>query len=381
MASEMNPSKIQELMGQLKNTNYPGKSQLMATLQSLVDRMGIAKSVEDALWKSANDADCSKVISQAISYFVGAGKDEPQADIIAAGLRMVLLSENIKAIKSCNMRNKADVLKRLQAQFDDAQAAAVAKSEPATITNAVFDAMRKDIRDGPGSRYKKFTQHQFVDAFEKRAGTTPTKPDEAQIAYDLVKSAGWGDKALDVINKRYEDEAERAEFDRLPDSVKKSLEDLKNATASEFNEFANALGVDIQKDVSGKQNVPVVDSGSWSGAEAEKKLEAWASDSDGNVDYNKLKQAYLWSAPNPTSMADLKFPIMEPSVSGHLVVNRDALSAAAQRLNSAKDIPDNEIQAMKATLRRYYTQIGVSPENHPKSIQKSSPFIGRRTVG
>jgi hypothetical protein len=233
MATNLNESKIVEVINQLKNTDVPNKSDLIGLLQSLVAKMGIAKSESDVLLKAATD-DSSKLISRAITFFIGAGKDEPMAGSIAARLKQILISENIKALKAGNGKNRNETIKRLQAQYDDAEAS-IARSEPATITNPEFEALRDSIRDGDGSVYRKFTQRQFVNALEKRAGSkSAPEYNEYEVAKSLIESSGgsaeFRAKQLEILKQRYSDELEKAQHESLPEPVKKNLETIEGAT-------------------------------------------------------------------------------------------------------------------------------------------------------
>ena len=80
MATNMNEDKIVETINQIKNTSVPNKSDLISVLQSLIQKMGIAKSADEIMLKAATD-DSGKLISQAITYFIGEGKDEPMAEL------------------------------------------------------------------------------------------------------------------------------------------------------------------------------------------------------------------------------------------------------------------------------------------------------------
>ena len=162
--------------------------------------------------------------------------------------------------------------------------------------------------------------------------------------------------------------------------VPTQLKDLQIDEIALVKNGANRRRFVVIKSVTGKQNVPVVDTGTWDAGAAQKRLVANATDANGDINYAKLSQGYLWSAPGADSLDDLKFPIMDVSSSGHLVVNRDALSAAARYINRATGIPADELDQMKATLRRYYTQIGVAAEDHPDSIQKENLEFLKQTM-
>jgi uracil-DNA glycosylase family 4 len=125
---------------------------------------------------------------------------------------------------------------------------------------------------------------------------------------------------------------------------------------------------EIDKDAHGKQGAPIADTNAWDAGAAQKRLVAWASDSDGNINFGKLKRGYLWSAPGADKLGDLKFPVAD-IINGQFKISAAALSAAAGRINQSKGIPPDELASMKATLRSYYKDIG---EDAPDNISKAS---------
>jgi len=251
----MNEDKIVETINQIKNTSVPNKSDLISVLQSLIQKMGIAKSADEIMLKAATD-DSGKLISQAITYFIGEGKDEPMADSIAGRLKQILISENIKSLKAGNSRDKSVTAKRLQEQYDDVEASLKKSLTYAHSSAPEFDELRESISEGKGSTYRKKAMNDYVSAQEKRAELdyTPTF-NEYAVTKDLIETSGFSnerkDKMLAILKQRHSDELEKAQepYD-LPTGVQKSLENATeqilrdSATPEEFGEkMAKLLGL------------------------------------------------------------------------------------------------------------------------------------------
>jgi rubrerythrin len=254
MATNMNEDKIVETINQIKNTKYPRKGDLISVLQSLIQKMGIAKSADEIMLKAATD-DSGKLISQAITYFIGAGSDDPMADSIAGRLKQILISENIKSLKAGNSRDKNVTVKRLQEQYDDVKASLKKSLTYAHSSDPEFDELREIISAGKGSTYRKKAMNDYVSAKEKAAELdyTPTF-NEYAVTKDLIETSGhsaeFKAKELEVLKQRHSDELEKAQekYD-LPTGVQKSLESetekilRDSATPEEFGtRMAKLLG-------------------------------------------------------------------------------------------------------------------------------------------
>ena len=116
--------------------------------------------------------------------------------------------------------------------------------------------------------YKKFTQRAVVDAYEKRAGTTPVEKSELEIEHEQARAAvaAWGPEAVEKIDKIYAEQKEQAEIDALPDEVQKSLDVFKYRSALDLKgTFKNESAL---LKATQAPDAPVVDTGSWNADEA-----------------------------------------------------------------------------------------------------------------
>lgn len=104
---------------------------------------------------------------------------------------------------------------------------------------------------------------------------------------------------------------------------------------------------------------PPVDSETWDGAAAEKRIAAWA---DG--DWAKYRNGFAWfDSSNPEVKASYKLPHQDIQ-DGRMVTVRAGVIAAGNAVMGSRggvDIPDADMAAVKAHLAKHYRQFNLTP--------------------
>lgn len=155
-------------------------------------------------------------------------------------------------------------------------------------------------------------------------------------------------------------------YDVLQDHWEKGARYLKEIKLWEVsvvtfpcNELA---GVNAVKSAVPYQNLPVAEkSVSWSSSDAKKNIKSWASDSEGNIDFDKYKKAFMWYDPqNKDIQGGYKLPIANV-VDGTLTVIPRAVYAAAAAIGGARgglNIPEGDVAKVKSHIDKYYGKLG-----------------------
>lgn len=138
---------------------------------------------------------------------------------------------------------------------------------------------------------------------------------------------------------------------------------------------------DINKTVEPFKETDVVDEDiEWDSSAADKRITEWASDSDGNIDYSKYKQAFAWyDSENSEVKAGYKLPHHD-IIDGNLSVIWKGVASAMGVLLGAMggvDIPEGEREGVYNHLAKHYAQYNKDvPEFKSVSNEQS---IGKDT--
>ncbi len=368
-------SAIVTLIEEVQRSTLPDKLKLIqalyAVLQGAQGQGGAAVASSAPTFKAATDNGIS-AINQAISYFTsGDGKNDPNAQLIAGRLKQILIQENIGSLKAKGVKPNKDMIDTLQSDHDDIDAklkklSGVKKSVPE------FDLARDAIRKSGGSESEKYIQIKAIDILEAKQ-LAKAEPSSFDAARDVIKSANYSaldkEAMLISIDKQEAEAIDKAQAEELPEEVRKNIPELiamilrDSATPEEAaKKIMGVNSADVSKAAHDTQDAPIQDTGTWDSSGAIKRLYAWAGGDKGKkfVNWSKFGTGFLWHDESaPDKIASYKYPVGD-IVNGKLVINRDALAAAAQRIEQSKGISAAELSQMKGTLRDYYKQIGVA---------------------
>jgi len=92
----------------------------------------------------------------------------------------------------------------------------------------------------------------------------------------------------------------------------------------------------------------------WDAGAANKRVQEWAKNADGDVVMSKYARAFLWVDGDGENLTDYKFPIGD-IVDGTLKAVPRAIYAAAARIDQVKDV---DVVGIKAQLAKYYEKLG-----------------------
>lgn len=149
-----------------------------------------------------------------------------------------------------------------------------------------------------------------------------------------------------------------------------AVSDLKKQVA-ELTEELDCINC-ITEAVVPFQNLPLAsEDTTWDAGEARKALKEWASDKEGEVNWNKYRKGFCWydSAESDKASA-YKFPIATVE-SDKLVAVPAAISAAAGRLESS-NISDPDKNDIKNHLEKYYKKMDKdAPWSKKEDVQPS----------
>jgi hypothetical protein len=111
------------------------------------------------------------------------------------------------------------------------------------------------------------------------------------------------------------------------------------------------------------QDLPLADRNRhWDGDEAEKRAREWAGAED--KPNEKYRTAFVWyDENNPDKFTAYKLPIADV-IDGDLMAVPRAIIAAAAVLDGARggvNIPEEDIEAAKSHLAKYYAKMGENP--------------------
>lgn len=153
-------------------------------------------------------------------------------------------------------------------------------------------------------------------------------------------------------------EAELLELSFVP--VPANADALDNR--KQLKEFENMLKtkVEVQKSVVPFAPTTPADEGDeWDAGKAVESLKDWASDDEGNIDFDKYKQGFAWfKSEEPDLQGSYKLPHHEV-VDGTLKVVWRGVAAAMAAILGARggvDIPDAEIEGVYNHLAKHYKQ-------------------------
>lgn len=96
----------------------------------------------------------------------------------------------------------------------------------------------------------------------------------------------------------------------------------------------------------------------WDGRAAEKRVREWATES-GEINFDKYSRAFLWrDSEKPDNLTSYKLPYADV-IDGRLTVIPRGLFAGAAALQGARggvDIPSEDMERVRAIIRRYYNK-------------------------
>ena len=153
-------------------------------------------------------------------------------------------------------------------------------------------------------------------------------------------------------------------YDVLQDKWEKGLRYLKEVKLWEVSVVTfpcnEAAGVNSIKSAVPYQNLPVADKSiAWSSSKAKKNIKDWAT-TDGEIDFDKYKKAFVWHDPKNTGVQEgYKLPIADV-IDGTLTVIPRAVYAAAAAVGGARgglDVPDEDIEGIKSHINKYYGKL------------------------
>lgn len=96
---------------------------------------------------------------------------------------------------------------------------------------------------------------------------------------------------------------------------------------------------------------------SWDSGEAIKRVKAWASDADGNIDFTKYRKAFFWVDPeNADKQGGYKLPFADIIDSELKAVWRGCAAAMGVMMGArgGVDIPEGDRDAVIAQIKKYY---------------------------
>ena len=102
----------------------------------------------------------------------------------------------------------------------------------------------------------------------------------------------------------------------------------------------------------------------WDSGAAVKNVKAWASDSDGNIDFGKYRKAFFWVDPeNTDKQGGYKLPFANV-FDGELKAVWRGVAGAMAALNGSRggvDIPDNDRKPVYNAISKYYDKFDKEP--------------------
>jgi len=103
----------------------------------------------------------------------------------------------------------------------------------------------------------------------------------------------------------------------------------------------------------------------WDADAARARVARWAGGPDkDNIDWEKYRKAFLWyDDDNPENYGSYKLPLADV-IDGKLYAIPRAIFAAAAAIQGARggvNIPEDDIQAIKRHLERYYARLDMTP--------------------
>jgi len=121
-----------------------------------------------------------------------------------------------------------------------------------------------------------------------------------------------------------------------------------------------------------KSNLPTApEDTTWDSGEAIKAVKAWASDSDGNIDFAKYKKAFFYMDDGGgDKQGDYHLPFADV-ISGELKAVWNGVAAAMAALNGARGsgiVPDGDKEAVYAQIGKYYDKFGKDQPELSKAL-------------
>lgn len=239
--------------------------------------------------------------------------------------------------------------------------------EPGAFTKTLTDLKAKQrARQGvPSGRYLLpiFWNHDpnqciggIVDAYEDSHGVYVKG--ELDLSVEQARNAYSGLKAGYIPGMSFGYFALKYQYDRLGIRHLKELS-VFESTITPIPMHDMALVAEV-KSACGDPGLPLADRGrAWDGAGAHNRVVAWATDSDGNVDAAKMKQAHFWydeSAPDKITSYKLGFADL---IDGKLTAIPRGVFAVAAVLSGSRGGANlnGDTDAVKAKVAAYYKRM------------------------
>lgn len=111
----------------------------------------------------------------------------------------------------------------------------------------------------------------------------------------------------------------------------------------------------------------------WDSGAAIKRIKAWASDSEGNVDFGKYRQAFFWVDGEGDKQSDYKLPYADV-IDGELKAVWSGVSSAMVASNGARsgfDIPEEDKPNLQSVIGKYYEKFGKELPSNKKGVDTS----------
>ena len=139
---------------------------------------------------------------------------------------------------------------------------------------------------------------------------------------------------------------------------KAKTKEMKDCISKELEEI-------LEKRVCGKKDLPIADDGrAWDGTEAEKRVRAWATGANDEIDWKKYQQAFVYvDIEKAVTLGGYKLPFAD-IIDGKLTAVWRAVASAMAALLGARggvDIPENERKSVYNFLASYYKRWDKEP--------------------
>jgi HK97 family phage prohead protease len=185
---------------------------------------------------------------------------------------------------------------------------------------------------------------------------------KAKEAYSLIKQGAI--KGLSIG------------YDVVKDKWDKGIRYLKELRLWEVSVVTFPMNseavINSVKSVVSFQNLPLAElSLGWDGTVAERNVRLWATDSNGDINWERYQKAFLWfDSEKPENFTSYKLGIAD-IIDGELKAIPRGIMTAAGSIQGARnkpDIPENDLNRIKVNLEKYYSKMDkIAPWNKSES--------------
>jgi len=122
-------------------------------------------------------------------------------------------------------------------------------------------------------------------------------------------------------------------------------------------------GYSAKGSASGKTSWPLAERGvSWDGGQARKDIQAWASDSSGNVDWSKAAQCFFWVEKSPPeNLSQCKMPFVAKSGGSMKAIPQGIIAAAGSVSGARGGANIDDVDGVKSKIASYYRKMKMTP--------------------